>query len=171
MTSNLMSDEVDLQGNISRFEYFHCKEISMFKNSNKKDSMNGSERRGLWYAIIVALLFAHISRTQKKRLEKKLEKNCTKMLPAILNKCWKQHPPKQLLYNHLPSILLSIQVRRARYAGYCCKSKDELQNDVLLWTPTELDEQQHIYSNQLCTDTIWRVQDLLRAMISGDGWW
>ena len=33
--------------------------------------------------------------------EKKLDGNCTRMLRAILNKSWKQHPTKQLLYGHL----------------------------------------------------------------------
>ena len=35
--------------------------------------------------------------------EKKLDGNCTKMLLAILNKSWKQHPTKEQLYGlHLP---------------------------------------------------------------------
>ena len=37
-------------------------------------------------------------------MEKKLDGNYTRMLRAILNKSWKQHPTKQQLYGHLPPI-------------------------------------------------------------------
>ena len=37
---------------------------------------------------------------------------------------------------HLPPITKTIQVRRARHAGHCWRSRDELIRDVLLWTPT-----------------------------------
>ena len=33
--------------------------------------------------------------------ERELDENCTRMLLAILNKSWKQHPTKQQLYSHL----------------------------------------------------------------------
>ena len=58
------------------------------------------------------------------------------MLRAILNKSWRQHPTRRQLYGHLPPITKTIQVRRARHAGHCWRSKDELISDVLLWTPT-----------------------------------
>ena len=37
-------------------------------------------------------------------MEKKLDGNYTKMLQAILNKSWRQHPTKQQLYGHIPPI-------------------------------------------------------------------
>ena len=37
-------------------------------------------------------------------MEKKLDGNYTRMLQAILNKSWRQHPTKQQLYGHLPPI-------------------------------------------------------------------
>ena len=40
--------------------------------------------------------------TLTKRLEKKLDGNYTRMLRAILNKSWWQHPTKHQLYGHLP---------------------------------------------------------------------
>ena len=44
--------------------------------------------------------------------------NCyTRMLRAILNKSWRQHPTKHELYGHLPPITKTIQVRRTRNAG------------------------------------------------------
>ena len=72
----------------------------------------------------------------KKRLEKKLDGNYTRMLWAILNKSWRQHPTRHQLYGHLPSITKTIQVRRTRHAGHCWRSRDELISDVVLWTPT-----------------------------------
>ena len=58
-----------------------------------------------------------------------------KMLRAILNKSWWQHPTRHQLYGHLSPITKIIQVRRARHAGHCWRSRDELIRDVLLWTP------------------------------------
>ena len=66
----------------------------------------------------------------------KLDGNYTRMLRAILNKSWRQHPTRHQLYGHLPPITKTIQVRRTRHAGHCWRSRDELIGDVLLWTPT-----------------------------------
>ena len=57
------------------------------------------------------------------------------MLWAILNKSWRQHPTRHQLYGLLPPITKTIQVRWTRHAGHCWRSRDELKNDVLLWTP------------------------------------
>ena len=62
--------------------------------------------------------------------------NYTRMLRAILNKSWRQHPTRHQLYGHLPPITKTIHVRRTRHAGHCWRSRDELISDVLLWTPT-----------------------------------
>ena len=45
-----------------------------------------------------------------KRLEKKLDGNYTRMLWAILNKSWRQHPTRHQLYGHLPPITKTIQI-------------------------------------------------------------
>ena len=70
-----------------------------------------------------------------KRKEKKLDGNYTRMLRAILNKSWRQHPTKPQLYGHLSPITKTIKVRWTRHAGYCWRSRDEFISDVLLWTP------------------------------------
>ena len=54
-----------------------------------------------------------------KHLEKKLDSNYAKMLRAILNKSWKQHPTKQQLYGHLQPTTKTIQLRRTRHAELC----------------------------------------------------
>ena len=56
--------------------------------------------------------------TLTKRLEKKLDGNYTRMLRAILNKSWQQHPTRRQLYGHLPPITKTIQARRTRHAGH-----------------------------------------------------
>ena len=68
-----------------------------------------------------------------KRMEKKPEGNYTRKLRAILNKSWRQHPTKQLLYGHLPLIIRTIKVRLTKHAGHCWRSGDKLIN--VLWTP------------------------------------
>ena len=86
-------------------------------------------------AVVSILLYGCTTWTLTKRLEKKLDGNYTRMLRAILNKSWRQHPTKHQLYGHLPPITKTIKVRRTRHAGHCWRSRDELISDVLLWTP------------------------------------
>ena len=86
------------------------------------------------------------------------------MLRAILNKSWRQHPTRHQLYNHLPSITRTIQVRRTRHAGHYWRSTDELINDVLLWTPAygqaKAGRPARTYIQQLCEDTGCSPEDL-----------
>ena len=87
-----------------------------------------------------------------------LDGNYTRMLRAILNKSWRQHPTRHQLYGHLPPITKTIQVRRTRHTGHCWRSKDE-RSDVLLWTPhmakqKQEDQYEHTYSSYV------RIQDV-----------
>ena len=86
--------------------------------------------------VVSILLYGCTTWTLTKRLEKKLDGSYTRMLRAILNKSWRQHPTRHQLYGHLLPITKTIQVRQTRHAGHCWRSKDELVRDVLLWTPT-----------------------------------
>ena len=63
-------------------------------------------------AIVSILLYGCTTWTLTKRLEKKLDGNYTRMLRAILNKSWQQHPTRRQLYGHLPPITKTIQARR-----------------------------------------------------------
>ena len=100
------------------------------------------------------------------RLEKRLD--YTRMLRAILNKSWRQHPTKHQLYGHLPPITKTIQVRRTRHAGHCWRSRDELISDVLQWTPTcgqaKAGWPAWTYIQQLCEDMGCGPEDLPEAM-------
>ena len=101
-------------------------------------------------------------------LEKKLDGNYTRMLPAILNKSCRQHPQNHQLYDHLSPITKSIQVRRTKHAGHCWRSREELISDVLLWTPiygrAKARRPARTYIQQLCEDTGCSPEDLPEAM-------
>ena len=68
-------------------------------------------------AVTSILLYGCTTWTLTKRPEKKLDGNYTRMLRAISNKSWRQHPTRHQLYAHLPPITKTIQVRRTRHAG------------------------------------------------------
>ena len=87
-------------------------------------------------AVMSILLYGCTTWTLTKHKVKKLDSNYTRMLQAILNNSWRQHPTKQHLYGHLPLITKTIQVRRTRHVGHCWRSGDELISDILLWTPS-----------------------------------
>ena len=120
------------------------------------------------------LLYGCTTWTLTKRLEKKLDGNYTRMLRAILNKSWRQHPTRHQLYGHLPLITKTIQVRRTKHAGHCWRSRDELISDVLQWTPTygraKAGRPARIYIQQLCEDTGCGPEDLPEAMHDREKW-
>ena len=125
-------------------------------------------------AVTSILLYGCTTWTLTKRLEKKLDGNYTRMLRAILNKTWQQHPTRHQLYGHLPPITKTIQVRRTRHAGHCWRSRDELIRDVLLWIPThgraKAGRPARTYIQQLCEDTGCCPEDLPRAMNDREEW-
>ena len=112
--------------------------------------------------------------TLTKRLEKKIDGNYTRMLRAILNKYWRQHPTKHQLYVHLPPMTKTIKVRRTRHPGHCWRSRDEVISDVLLWTPTygraKARRPTRTYIQQLCEDTEYSPEDLPEAMNDREKW-
>ena len=95
-------------------------------------------------------------------------RNYTRMLRAILNKSWRQHPTSHKLYGHQPPITKTIQVRRTRHAGHCWRIRDELISHVLLWTPTyrraKAGRPARTYIQQLCEDMGCSQEDLPEAM-------
>ena len=102
-----------------------------------KSDLTYKMKRSFFQAAVTSiLLYGCTTWTLTKRLEKKLDGNYTRLLRAILNKSWLQHPTRHQLYGHRPPITQTIQVRRTRHAGHCWRSRDELIRDVLIWTPT-----------------------------------
>ena len=136
---------------------------------------SGLMKRSFFQAAVVSiLLYGCTTWTLTKQLEKKLDGNYTRMLRAVLNKSWRQHPTRHQLYGHLPPITKTIQVRRTRHVGHCWRSKDELISDVFLWTPTygcaKAGRPARTYIQQLCEDTGCNPEDLPEAMNDREKW-
>ena len=68
----------------------------------KPDLTDKMKRRFFQAAVVSILLYGCTTWTLTKRMKKKLDGNYTRMLRAILNKSWKQHPTKPQLYGQLP---------------------------------------------------------------------
>ena len=106
-------------------------------------------------------------------MEKKLDGNYIRVLRAILNKSWRQHPTKQQLYGHLPLIMKTIKIRQTRHAGHCW-SRDELISDLLQWTHshgwTKAGWPARTYIQQLCANMGCSSVDQLKAMDNREGW-
>ena len=140
----------------------------------KSDLTNKMKRSFFQAAVVSILLYGCTTWTLTKRLEKKLDGNYTRMLRAILNKSWQQHPTRHQLYGHLPPITKTIQVRQTRDAGHCWRSRDDLISDVLLWTPTygraKAGRPARTFIQQLCEDTGCSPEDLPEAMDDWKKW-
>ena len=145
--------------------------LSIIWRSNLTDKM---KRSFLQAAVVSILLYGCTTWTLTKRLEKKLDGNYTRMLRAILNRSWQQHPTRRQLYDHLPTITKTIQARRIRHAGHCWRSKDEIVSDVLLWTPaygqSKAGRPARTFIQQLCDDTGCNPEDLPKAMNDRETW-
>ena len=125
-------------------------------------------------AVMSILLYGCTTWMLTLYMEKKLDSNYTRMLQALLNKSWKQHPTKQQLYGLLPLIMKTIKVRWTRHVKHCWRSKDELISNILLWTPShgwaKAGWPSRTYIQQLCADTGYNLEDLPGAMDNRDGW-
>ena len=132
-------------------------------------------KHSFFQAVVVSiLLYGCTTWTLTKRLEKKIDSNYTRMLRAILNTFWQQHPTRHRLYDHLSPIPKTIHVRQTRHAGPCWRSKDELISDVFLCTPTygraKAGRPARTYIQQLCEDTGYSPEDLPEAMNDWEKW-
>ena len=120
-----------------------------------KSDLTNKMKHSFFHAAVVSILIYGCTNC----MEKKLNNNYTRMLQAILNKSWRQHPTKHQPYSYLPPITKTIKVRRTRYAGHCWRSRDELISNVLLWTPTygqaKAGRPARTYIQQLCE--VWDV--------------
>ena len=127
-------------------------------------------KRSFFQAAVVSILLYRCT----KRMEKKLDGNNTRMLRAILNKSWRQHPTKHQLYGHLPPITKTIQARRTRHVGHCWRSRDELISDILQRTSshgrTKAGRPARTYIQQLCADTGCSLEDLTEPTDNRERW-
>ena len=169
--SNVASTEKDIDTRLTKARTA-IDRLSIIWKSDLTDKM----KRSFFQAAVTSpiLLYGCTTWTLTKRLEKKLDGNYSRMLRAILNKSWRQHPTKHQLYGHLPPITKTIQVRRTRHAWHCWRSRDELISDVLLWTPTpcraKAGRPARTYIQQLCEDTGCCLEELPEAMNDREKW-
>ena len=176
--SSVSSTEKDIDTRLTK-AWTAINRLSIIWKSDLTDKM----KRSFFQAAVVSiLLYWCTTWTLTKRLKKKLVDNYTRMLRAILNKSWRQHPTRHQLYGHLPPITKIIQVRRIRHAGHCWRIKDELISDVLLWTPhmakqKQDDQLELTYSSYVRTRDVALKTCQRRWMIGRSGerggmtWW
>ena len=162
--SSVESTEKDIETRLAK-AWTAINRLSIMWKSDLTDKMKSSFFQATVTSI---LLYGCTTWELTKRLEKKLDGNYTRMLRAILNKSWRQHPTRHQLYGHLPPITKTIQVRRTRHAGHCRRSRDELIRYLLLWTPShgraKAGRPARTYIQQLCEDTRCCPEDLPGAM-------
>ena len=113
--SSISSTEKDIDTRLTK-AWTAIDRLSIIWRSDLTDKMNRSFFQA---AVVSVLLYGFTTSTLTKLLEKKLDGNYTRMLRAILNTSWRQHPTKHQLYGHLPPITKTIQVRRTRHTGHC----------------------------------------------------
>ena len=168
--SSVSSTEKDIDTRLTK-AWTAIDKLSIIWKSDLSDKM----KRSFFQAAVVSiLLYGCTTWTLTKWLEKSLDGNYTKMLRAILNKSWRQHPTRYQLYSYLPPITKTIQARRTRLSGHCWRSRDELISDVLLWTPTygraKAERPARIYIQQLCENTGCSSEDLPEAVNDREKW-
>ena len=98
--SNVSLTEKDIDTRLTK-AWTAIDRLSIIWKSDLTDKM---ERSFFLTAVVSILLYGCTTSTLTKRLEKKLDGNYTRMLRAILNKSWRQHPTRHRLYGHLPPI-------------------------------------------------------------------
>ena len=142
--SSVSSTEKDIDTRLTK-AWTAIDKLSVIWKSDLTDKM----KRSFFQASVVSiLLYGCTTWTLTKRLEKKLDGNYTRMLRAILNKYWRQHPRRNQLY--------------------------ELISDVLLWTPiygrAKAGRPARTYIQQLCEYTGCSQEDLPEAMNDREKW-
>ena len=105
--SSVSSTEIDINRQLAK-AWTAINRLSVIWKSDLNDKM---KHNFIQAALVSILLCGCTSWMLTECMEKKLDDNYTRMLRAILNKSWKQHPTKQQLYSHLPPIMKTIQVR------------------------------------------------------------
>ena len=103
--SSVSSTEADLDTRLTK-AWTAIDKLSVIGKSNLTDKMKCSFFKA---AVVSILLYGCSTWTLTKRIEKKLDSNNTRMLRAILNKTWRQHPTKPQLYGHLPPTTKNYQ--------------------------------------------------------------
>ena len=71
-------------------------------------------------------------------------------------------------------LLISYLANHPWNAEYCCRSKDKLISNILLWTPTyghtSINWPAKTYIHRFCVDTGYHLENLPKAMANRDRW-
>lgn len=140
-----------------------------------KSTLSDNIKRNLFRATVESvLLYGSTTWTLTKQQEISLDGTYTRMLRAVLNVSWKEHPTKKRLYGHLPSISKSLMDRRLRLAGHTWRNKEEVCSDLLLWQPThgkpKAGRPSRTYYQQIADDIGCIPTDLPYIMNDRDEW-
>ena len=96
--SSVSSTEKDIDTRLTK-AWTAIDRLSIIWKSDLTDKM----KRSFFQAAVVSILiYGCTTWTLTKRLERRLDGNYTRMLRAVLNKSWRQHPTRLQLYGHLP---------------------------------------------------------------------
>ena len=109
LRSSVSSTENDINTRLAAWTAIDRR--SVIWKSDLSDKIKCSFFQG---AVVSQLLYRCTTWTLTKRLEKKLDGNCTRTLRAILNMSWREHPTKQQEH----PIMKTIQTRRTRHAKH-----------------------------------------------------
>ena len=120
--SSVSSTEKDIDTRLTK-AWTAINRLPIIWKSDLTDKMKGSFFQA---AVASILLYGCTTWALTKRPEKKLDGNYTRMMRAILNKFWRQHPTRHQLYDHLPPLTKTIQARRTRHAGHCWRSRSDI---------------------------------------------
>ena len=132
-----------------------------------KSDLSNDLKRSFFRATVKSIMMYGATTwtlTKSLYLNQKLDGTYTRMLRAVLNISWRQHPTKSQLYGPIPGISKIICERRMRFAGQCWRAKQKLASDLLLWTPshghTRVGRPAITYIDQLSRDTGCFPEDL-----------
>ena len=133
--SSVSSTEKDIDTRLTK-AWTAIDRLSIIWKSDLTDKM----RRSFFHAVVVSiLLYGCTTWTLTKRLEKKLDGNYTRMLRAVLNKSWRQHPTRHQLYGYLPPITKTIWrcpwcSWRCPWCSRYCRRKWTRRHEFKSWT-------------------------------------
>ena len=120
------------------------------------------------------LLYECEAWTVTPKLSKDLDGCYTRLLRIVFNVNWKQRITNKELYGSLPKVSEKIRDRRLRFAGHCCRSKEEPTSRLLLWRPKhgkrKADRPTITYTDVLQQDTGLETPDMRTAMLDRSVW-
>ena len=105
--------------------------------------------------LISILLYGCTTWTLTKLQKKKLDGNYKRMLRAIFNKSWRQHPTRHQLYTCPPPITKTIQVRRTRLTRTLLEKQGRTHRWCTLMDPCTWPSKSRTTSSNIHTAAMW----------------